>query len=241
MSAASAWRAPIGPPSALPSAAGPRALGLRPSSQPLSALVSPCQPLSALVSLCQPLSALVSPCQPLSAPTLQACCCMSQKPGRSPPAPPIPPGRRSQVRTKIKDFAATSIGQPVAGYPCPPYKIIILDEADSMTEDAQVSNAPCPPSPHPPIPPSPHPCIPRHAPVFPSASATASTSASVAAPPLPLQLPLYSPHRSRPRLGLPWPTQRRAALPPQTALRAAACALCSRRFSCPPAAFFPHA
>ncbi|KAE8728336.1 Replication factor C subunit 2 [Hibiscus syriacus] len=43
------------------------------------------------------------------------------------------------VRTKIKDFAAVAIGsgQCAGGYPCPPFKIIILDEADSMTEDAQ--------------------------------------------------------------------------------------------------------
>lgn len=41
------------------------------------------------------------------------------------------------VRGKIKSFAAGAIGQPAAGYPCPPYKVIILDEADSMTQDAQ--------------------------------------------------------------------------------------------------------
>ncbi|KAF7816827.1 replication factor C subunit 2 [Senna tora] len=43
------------------------------------------------------------------------------------------------VRTKIKDFAAVAVGtsQHKSGYPCPPYKIIVLDEADSMTEDAQ--------------------------------------------------------------------------------------------------------
>jgi replication factor C subunit 2/4 len=47
----------------------------------------------------------------------------------------------SMVREKIKDFARIAISEPSAAYkakyPCPPYKIIILDEADSMTQDAQ--------------------------------------------------------------------------------------------------------
>ncbi|XP_027901770.1 replication factor C subunit 2 [Vigna unguiculata] len=43
------------------------------------------------------------------------------------------------VRTKIKDFAAVAVGTSKRknGYLCPPFKIIVLDEADSMTEDAQ--------------------------------------------------------------------------------------------------------
>lgn len=46
------------------------------------------------------------------------------------------------VRDKVKNFARqTPRAQAVASdgttYPCPPYKIIILDEADSMTQDAQ--------------------------------------------------------------------------------------------------------
>lgn len=43
----------------------------------------------------------------------------------------------SIVREKVKQFAAAAVGQPQGGYPCPPYKLLILDEADSMTQDAQ--------------------------------------------------------------------------------------------------------
>jgi replication factor C subunit 2/4 len=41
------------------------------------------------------------------------------------------------VRNKIVTFAKASIGTPDPNYPSPPYKIIILDEADAMTIDAQ--------------------------------------------------------------------------------------------------------
>ncbi|KAG8992229.1 hypothetical protein FRB94_014653 [Tulasnella sp. JGI-2019a] len=45
----------------------------------------------------------------------------------------------SIVREKIKNFARQTprATGPDSQYPCPPYKIIILDEADSMTQDAQ--------------------------------------------------------------------------------------------------------
>ncbi|CAZ84445.1 unnamed protein product [Tuber melanosporum] len=47
----------------------------------------------------------------------------------------------SIVREKVKNFAritvSTASSTQSSNYPCPPYKIIILDEADSMTQDAQ--------------------------------------------------------------------------------------------------------
>src|SRR6201992_4273935 len=47
----------------------------------------------------------------------------------------------SIVGEKVKDFARMQLTNPAPGYkakyPCPPFKIIILDEADSMTQDAQ--------------------------------------------------------------------------------------------------------
>ena len=43
------------------------------------------------------------------------------------------------IREKVKRFAQQAISAKPAGYeyPCPPFKIIILDEADSLTSDAQ--------------------------------------------------------------------------------------------------------
>ena len=44
------------------------------------------------------------------------------------------------VRDKIKKFAQTKVGKnKVDGFPCPPFKIIILDEADAMTDVAQAA------------------------------------------------------------------------------------------------------
>lgn len=41
------------------------------------------------------------------------------------------------VRNKIVTLAKTAVSSADPNYPCPPYKIIILDEADAMTTEAQ--------------------------------------------------------------------------------------------------------
>ena len=44
----------------------------------------------------------------------------------------------SVIREKVKNFAKIAVSSVGDGsHPCPPFKIIILDEADSMTADAQ--------------------------------------------------------------------------------------------------------
>merc|ERR1719253_853124 len=44
------------------------------------------------------------------------------------------------VREKVKRFASTAVGGKKAeGFPCPNFKIIVLDEADAMTNDAQAA------------------------------------------------------------------------------------------------------
>ncbi|KAG0347127.1 hypothetical protein BG005_000353 [Podila minutissima] len=41
------------------------------------------------------------------------------------------------IREKVKNFARSTVTHNIGSQNCPPYKIIILDEADSMTGDAQ--------------------------------------------------------------------------------------------------------
>lgn len=43
------------------------------------------------------------------------------------------------IREKVKSFASLSTRSTVPGYPSPPWKLIILDEADSLTGDAQTA------------------------------------------------------------------------------------------------------
>lgn len=43
------------------------------------------------------------------------------------------------IREKVKNFAKTTVRETVPGYPCPPFKLILLDEADSLTADAQTA------------------------------------------------------------------------------------------------------
>jgi hypothetical protein len=49
------------------------------------------------------------------------------------------------VRTKIKSFASQAVGAGVPGFPCPPYKIIILDEAVSVSPTPRPTHPKHPP------------------------------------------------------------------------------------------------
>ncbi|CAJ0908276.1 1979_t:CDS:2 [Entrophospora sp. SA101] len=43
------------------------------------------------------------------------------------------------IREKVKIFACAAVSRHASKYPCPPYKIIMLNEADSLTHDAQTA------------------------------------------------------------------------------------------------------
>jgi replication factor C subunit 2/4 len=43
------------------------------------------------------------------------------------------------IREKVKTFARSLAKETVPGYPCPQFKLCILDEADALTNDAQTA------------------------------------------------------------------------------------------------------
>jgi DNA polymerase III delta prime subunit len=59
-------------------------------------------------------------------------------------SPELEPHFLPRVKRKIINMAPIIqstqpwVEKNFSGYPCPPYKIIVLDEADSMTEDAKI-------------------------------------------------------------------------------------------------------
>ena len=53
---------------------------------------------------------------------------------------PLFPNTFEVIFDMLVFFTLLNVSSSCRGYPCPPFKIIILDEADSMTEDALVSS-----------------------------------------------------------------------------------------------------